>query len=103
MLAGSDQSPARILDHGGDLPLLVTTRGCHAAIWYSLRELRWPGVSLNRCELAEGTVRPGCVGVAQALGQHPAQVVLIDDQQPVEELRAQGADDPSQMGAALLR
>jgi len=24
-------------------------------------DLRWPGVSLSRCELAEGTVRTGCV------------------------------------------
>jgi len=31
--------------------------------------------------------------VPQVLGQHLAQVVLIDDQQPVEELPAQGADD----------
>jgi hypothetical protein len=43
-------------------------------------DLRWPGVSLSRCELAEGTVRPGCVVVPQLLGQHPAQMVLIDDQ-----------------------
>ena len=57
-------------------------------------DLRWPGVSLSRCELAEGTVRPGGVVVAQVLGQHPAQMVLIDDQQPVEEFAAQGADDP---------
>ena len=57
-------------------------------------DLRRPGVSLSRCELAEGPVRPGCVVVAQVLGQHPSQVVLIDDQQPVEEFPAQGADDP---------
>jgi hypothetical protein len=25
-------------------------------------DLRWPGVSLSRCELTEGTVRPGRVG-----------------------------------------
>ena len=31
---------------------------------------------------------PGCVVVPQVLGQHLAQVVLIDDQQPVEELAA---------------
>ena len=57
-------------------------------------DLRWPGVSLSRCELAKGTVRPGGVVVAQVVGQHPAQMVLIDDQQPVEEFAAQGADDP---------
>jgi hypothetical protein len=39
-------------------------------------------------------VGPGRVVVPQVLGQHLAQVALIDDQQPVEELPAQGADDP---------
>ena len=53
-----------------------------------------PGAGLGRGELAEGTVRPGGVVVLQVLGQHLAQVVLIDDQHPVEELPAQGADDP---------
>ena len=57
-------------------------------------DLRWPGGSLSGCELAEGTVRPGSVVVPQVLGQHPAQMVLIDDQQPVQELPAQGTDDP---------
>lgn len=57
-------------------------------------DLRRPGVSLSRCELAEGAVRPGCVVVAQVLGQHPSQVVFIDDQQPVEDLPAQSADHP---------
>jgi hypothetical protein len=46
-------------------------------------DLRWPGVSLSRCELAQGTVRSGCVVVLKVFGQHPAQVVLIDDQQAV--------------------
>ena len=57
-------------------------------------DLRRPGVSLSRCELAEGTVRAGCVVMPQVFGQYPAQMVLIDDQQPVEKLPAQGADDP---------
>ena len=57
-------------------------------------DLRWPGVSLSGCELPEGSVRPGGVVVAQVVGQHPAQMVLIDDQQPVEEFAAQGAGDP---------
>jgi hypothetical protein len=39
-------------------------------------DLRWPGVSLRRGELAEGTMRPGGVVVQQVLGQHPAQMVL---------------------------
>src|ERR1035441_7251116 len=56
-------------------------------------DLRRPGVSLSRCELAKATVRPGGVVMQQVLGQHLAQVVLIDDQQPVQELAAQGTDD----------
>ena len=32
--------------------------------------------------------------MSQVLGQHPSQVVLIDDQQPVEDLPASGADHP---------
>ena len=51
-------------------------------------DLSWPGVSLCRCELTEGTVRPGGVVVLQVFGQHPAQVVLIDDKQPVQGLPA---------------
>ena len=54
----------------------------------------WPGVSLSRGELSEGTVRPTGVVVQQVLGQYLAQVVFIDDQQSVEDLPAQGADDP---------
>jgi hypothetical protein len=54
----------------------------------------WPGVGLRRGELAKSTVRPGGVVMPQVLGQHPAQMVLINDQEPVEELTTQGADDP---------
>jgi hypothetical protein len=54
----------------------------------------WPSVGLSRGELAEATVRPAGVVVLQVLGQHLAEMVLIDDQQPVEKLTAQGADDP---------
>ncbi len=39
-------------------------------------------------------VRPGCVVVAEVFGQHPAQVLLIDNQQPVEQFPAQGTDHP---------
>jgi|SRR5690242_4396740 len=55
-------------------------------------DLRWPGGSLSRRELAKATVWPGCVVMQQVLSQHPAQVVLINDQQPVEDLPAQGTD-----------
>jgi hypothetical protein len=48
------------------------------------------GGSLGRCVLAEGAVRPGSVVVPQVIGQYLAQMVLIDDQQPVEELAPQG-------------
>jgi hypothetical protein len=57
-------------------------------------DLQRPGVSLSGWELAEGTVRPGGVVMPQVLGQHPAQMVLIDDQHPVQELPAQGTDNP---------
>jgi hypothetical protein len=56
-------------------------------------DLRWPGVSLSRWQLAQGAVRPGCVAVDQVSGQYPAQVMLIDDQQPAGKLPAQGTDD----------
>jgi len=50
-----------------------------------LGEVDWfgrPGAGFSGCELTEGTVRPGSVVMTQVLGQHPAQVVLIDDQHP---------------------
>ena len=90
---------ARIHDHGGDLLILVAAWGCQAAIWYSC--VSPPRISLSRCELAVGPVRPGCVVVAQVLGQYPVQRVLIDDQQPVEELPTQGTDDPFADGVLL--
>jgi hypothetical protein len=54
----------------------------------------WTSVSLSRCELAEGSVRPASVVMLQISGEYLAQVVLVGDQQPVEELAAQGSDDP---------
>ena len=57
-------------------------------------DLRWPGVSLSRRQLAKGPVRPGGVVVDQVFGQYPPQMVLAEDQQPVEQFTAQGADDP---------
>ena len=101
---------ARIHDCGGDLPSscgsvrlsdsdLVLM--CESAedllpvdpVIGEVDRLRRPGVSLSRCELAGGTVRPGGVVVQQVLGQHLSQVVLIDDQQQAGELAAQGAGD----------
>ena len=77
----------------GDLVLVYES----AEDWFSadpvlgeVDRLRWPGVSLGRCELAESTVRAAGVVVPQVLGQYLAQVVLADDQQPVEELPAEG-------------
>ena len=55
---------------------------------------RRAAVGLIWRELAEGAVGPGRVVVQQVLGQHLTQVVLIDDQQPVEDLPAQGTDNP---------
>ena len=57
-------------------------------------DLLWPRVSLSGCELAEGTVGPASVVVQQVFDQYPAQMALIDDQRPVEELAAESADDP---------
>src|SRR5258708_25858915 len=54
----------------------------------------WPGVSLSRGELSEGTVRPAGVVVQQVLGQYLARVVFTDDQQPAGDVPAQGGDDP---------
>ena len=55
---------------------------------------RWPCVSLSGCELAQGAVWPGGVAGPQVFGQHLAQVVLIDNQQPAGQLPAQGANHP---------
>ena len=56
--------------------------------------LRCPGVSVSRWQLAQGAVRPGCVVVEQVFGHDPAQVMLVDDQQPVQEPAAQCAGHP---------
>ena len=59
------------------------------------------GIGLGRGGLAGGTVRPGSVVMPQAFGQHPSQVVLIDDQQSAGEFPAQGADDPFRRSRSL--
>src|ERR1039457_3933896 len=98
---------ALIHDRGGDLLLLVAgglSRGDLVLVRESAEDLfpadpvpgevdlRRPGGSLSRGELAEGAVRPGGVVVHHVPGQHPPQVVLICDQQPAGQLSAQGAD-----------
>jgi hypothetical protein len=40
-------------------------------------DFRWPGAGLSRCELAEGTVRPGGVVVPEVFGQHLPQMVSL--------------------------
>jgi hypothetical protein len=57
-------------------------------------DLRRPGVSLSGCELAEGPVWPDGVVVAQVLGEHPSQMVLVGDQHPAGAFAAQGTDHP---------
>jgi hypothetical protein len=47
---------------------------------------------LGRSELARE--KAGSVVVLQVFGQRPSQLVLIDDQHPLEEFPAQGAGDP---------
>jgi hypothetical protein len=68
-------------------------------------DLWWPGAGLTGSELAEGTVRPGGVVVLKVLGQHPAQLVLLDDQQPAEDLAPHipGGKQPGQVRAAGWR
>ena len=55
-------------------------------------DLRWPGVSLCRWQLAQGAVRPRCVVAGQVLGQYLTQAMLVDDQYLVEELAAHTVD-----------
>ena len=56
-------------------------------------DLRRPAASLCRCEWPRARCGRAVFVVPQVLGQHPAQMVLIDDQQPVQELAAQGTVD----------
>jgi len=62
-----------------------------------------PGVSVSRWQLGQGAVRPGAVVVEQVFGQYPAQVLLVDYQQPAGELAPQGADHPFADGVRLGR
>ena len=64
-------------------------------------DLRRPGVGLGRGELPRGAVRPGGVVMLKVHGQYLAQMALIDDQQPVEQLSAQGTDHPFRRSRSL--
>jgi len=64
-------------------------------------DLRRPGMTVSRRQLAQGAVRPGAVVVEQVFGQYPAQVMLVHDQQLVEELTAMVPIIRSQMAFAL--
>src|SRR5258706_12073311 len=83
--ASSTSCGARLHDHGIDLRILVEPSGlsCGDLVFAGESaedlfssdavlgevDLRWPGVSLVRCELAEGAVWPGGVVVQQVFGQ----------------------------------
>jgi hypothetical protein len=64
-------------------------------------DLLRPGAGLGRGELAKGTVRPDGVVVPQVLGQRPAQLVFMDDQQPVKDPRRKVPIILSQIAFAL--
>ena len=51
------------------------------------------GCQLDLVRAGRGHGAPAGVVVPQVLGQHLAQVVLVDNQQPAGELSAQGADE----------
>ncbi len=44
--------------------------------------------------LGDALVRPGCVVVGLVFGQDGAQMCLAENQHAVQELAAQGADEP---------
>jgi hypothetical protein len=48
------------------------------------------GFGLGRCELSEGSVGPRVSEVVQIDREDPVQGALVDDQDPVEQLAAQG-------------
>jgi hypothetical protein len=60
---------------GGDLVLLVEAAEhlLSADPVLGKVDLRWPGVSVSRWQLAQGAVRPGYVVVDQVFGQYPCQ------------------------------
>ena len=83
--------------YGGDVVLVGEPSQDLFAAYPVVGEIdrfRWLSVGLGRGELSEGTVRPGSVVMRQVFGQRLAQMMLIDDQQPVQELPAQGAEAP---------
>jgi hypothetical protein len=58
------------------------------------------GFALGRCELSEGSVWPRVIEVVQIDREDPVQVAFVDDQDPVEQLTAQGSIMRSQIAFA---
>jgi pimeloyl-ACP methyl ester carboxylesterase len=110
---------ARIFDRGAGLLVLVAAGSLSCSNLVLVRQaaedlfsadlvlgevyLRRAAVCLSRCQLVKRTMRSGGVVVLQVLGQYLSQVVLADDQKPVEDLAAQGADHPFADGIAPHR
>jgi hypothetical protein len=66
------------------------------------RSRGWAGHRLRRLQL-ERAVRPLRVAVADKLGQHGTEVRLVHDDQVIEALAPQGADDPLGDGDGVSR
>jgi hypothetical protein len=56
-----------------------------------------------RCEEGECPVRALAVVVGHVAGEHVFEVAAADDQQPVEALGSDGADEPFGIGVRLWR
>ncbi len=53
-----------------------------------------PGRGPGRSFEIQGAVRPSCVVVGHVLAQHTAKVALVENDEVIEALSAEGADDP---------
>jgi hypothetical protein len=54
----------------------------------------WVGKRPQRRGLAEGAVRTVVVEVSLVFGEHRVRVPLVDDEDPVQQLAAEAADEP---------
>ena len=52
------------------------------------------GIGLGRCELAQRPVWPRGIEMVQVDREDPAQMALVDDQDPIEQFSAQGFNHP---------